>query len=77
MAYANFKLGNLTRQFGLTINETTDLFPDVPAVALRPDFQAQLTRIEPLALRVSTEKARSEFLIAPILAELCDLLAQH
>jgi hypothetical protein len=70
MAYADFKLGNVIRQFGLTIDETTDLFASVPAVALRPDFQAQLTRIGPLALRVSTEKARSEFLIAPILAEL-------
>lgn len=70
MAYANFTLPALTRQFSLTIEETTDLFPDVPAVTLRPDFQAQLTRIGPLALRVSTEKARSEFLIAPILAEL-------
>ena len=70
MAYANFTLKRLIQQFSLTIEETTDLFPDVPAVALRPDFQAQLTRIGPLALRVSTEKARSEFLIAPILAEL-------
>lgn len=70
MAYANFTLSGLIRQFGLTIEETTNLYADVPAVALRPDFQAQLTRIGPLALRVSTEKARSEFLIAPILAEL-------
>lgn len=70
MAYANFKIGTLTRQFSLTIAEATDLFADVPTAVLRPDFQAQLTRIGPLALRVSTEKARSEFLIAPILAEL-------
>jgi len=70
MAYANFRLDSITRQFALTIDETTDLFPDLPAVALRPDFQAQLTRIGSLALRVSTEKSRSEFLIAPILAEL-------
>ncbi len=70
MAYANFTLPALTRQFSLTIEENTDLFPDVPAASLRPDFHAHLTRIRPLALRVSTEKARSEFLIAPILAEL-------
>ena len=70
MAYANFTLRRLTRQFGLTIEEATDLFCDVAAVTPRPDFQAQLTRIGPLALRVSTEKSRSEFLIAPILAEL-------
>jgi len=70
MVYANFTLGSLTRQFSLTLDENIDLFAAVPAVALRPEFQAQLTRIGPLALRVSTEKARSEFLIAPILAEL-------
>ena len=34
MVYANFKMGSLTRQFSLTIDETTDLFADVPAVAL-------------------------------------------
>ena len=54
MAYANFTLIRLTRQFSLTIEETTDLFADVPAVAPRPDFQAQLTRIGPLALRSSS-----------------------
>ncbi len=70
MAYVDFTLNRLIRQFDLSIDENTDLFPEVPAVVLRADFQAQLTRIGPLALRVSTEKARSEFLIAPILAEL-------
>lgn len=70
MAYAHFTLNGLIRQFHLTIEENTDLFADVPAATLRPEFETQLTRIGPLALRVSTEKARSEFLIAPVLAEL-------
>ena len=70
MAYSDFTLPALTRQFSLTIQENTDLFAEVPEATLRPEFQAQLTRIGPLALRVSTEKARSEFIIAPILAEL-------
>jgi hypothetical protein len=59
MAYPDFKLGSLTRQFGLTIDATTDLFASVPTVALRPDFQAQLTRIGPLALRVSSSPSSS------------------
>jgi hypothetical protein len=70
MAYADFTLSGLTKQFNLTIEERTDLFADVPEVALREPFQAQLEKTVPLALKVSTEKARSEFIIAPILAEL-------
>ena len=70
MAYADFNLSGLTKQFNLTIEENTDLFAEVPEASLRPEFEAQLNRTVPLALRVSTEKARSEFIIAPILAEL-------
>jgi len=70
MAYSDFTLSGLTKQFQLTIEEDTDLFADVPEAAIRPSFQTQLQRTISLALRVSTEKARSEFIIAPILAEL-------
>jgi hypothetical protein len=70
VVYADFTLSRVTKQFNLTIDENTDLFADIPKVALRPEFQAQLDRMVPLALKVSTEKARSEFIIAPILAEL-------
>jgi hypothetical protein len=70
VAYADFTLSGLTKQFNLVIEERTDLFPDVPAVELREPFRAQLDKTVPLALKVSTEKARSEFIIAPILAEL-------
>lgn len=70
MAYADFTLSGLTKQFGLTIEEEINLFADVPEAVLRPEFQTQLSRTVPLALRVSTEKARSEFIIAPVLAEL-------
>jgi hypothetical protein len=70
MAYADFTLSGLTKQFGLIIDENTDLFVHIPEASLRPEFHAQLQRTVPLALRVSTEKSRSEFIIAPILAEL-------
>jgi len=70
MAYADFTLSGLIKQFQLTVDETTDLFSPVPEVSLRPEFQTQLKNTISLALRVSTEKARSEFIIAPILAEL-------
>lgn len=70
MAYSDFTLPGLTQQFGLTIDETTDLFADVPEVALRPEFKARIDIMVPLALTTSTEKARSEFIIAPVLLEL-------
>jgi hypothetical protein len=69
MSYSEFTLPVLTRQFSLTIDETTDLFADMPDAALRPEFQARLNIMVPLALTTSTEKARSEFIIAPILLE--------
>ncbi len=77
MAYADFTLSGLTKQFALTIDERTDLFADVPEIALRESFQAQLAQTVPLALKVSTAKARSEFFIAPILAELWLLTYQQ
>jgi hypothetical protein len=70
MAYADFTLSGLAKQFNLRIDENTDLFFEIPEVGLRPEFRAQLDLTAPLALKLSTEKARSEFIIAPILAEL-------
>ena len=70
MAYSDFTLKGLARQFSLTIDETTDLFANVTETLLRPEFQARLDIMVPLALTTSTEKARSEFIIAPVLLEL-------
>jgi len=77
VAYADFTLSGLTKQFDLTVEERTDLYPDVPEVALREPFRSQLEKTVPLALKVATEKARSEFIIAPILAELWLLAEQQ
>jgi len=32
MAYSDFKLNRLIKQFNLTLNENTDLFVDIPEV---------------------------------------------
>src|SRR5262245_22247658 len=77
MAYADFTLSGLTKQFNLNIEEHTDLFSHVPEVALRPEFLAQLDELVPLALAVSTEKARSELIITPILLELWRMTGQQ
>jgi hypothetical protein len=70
MAYADFTLSGLVRQFDLSLEDEIDLFVDVPEAALRPEFQAHLHSTLPLALTTATEKARSEFIIAPVLGEL-------
>ena len=46
-----------------------DLYADVAPAAPDPAFLARLTDDTDLALAISTEKARSEFIIAPILSE--------
>ncbi len=69
MAYNNFTLDMLIQQFGLCIVSEVDAFaqtmPITPSVLLRET----LAEFLPLALEISTEKARSEFIIAPVLAE--------
>ena len=77
MSYSDFTLSRLVKQFSLTTEEGADLYADTPPVALRPEFEQLLTRFAPLALNFSTEKSRSEFIIAPVLAELWHLANQE
>ncbi len=69
MAYSNFTLGQIKELFDLVLTENHDLFIDVPEVSASEILQIFLKDYIPLATAISTEKARSEFLIAPILAE--------
>ncbi len=70
MAYSDFTLRSVKTQFDLTIEETADLFSSVPEMQPRPEFLARLKETSPLALAIGSEKARSEFLIAPVLSEI-------
>jgi len=69
MAYSDFTLPQLKRQFRLEVSESSDLFADVPEVELPAVLAETLARYLPLAVNVNTEKARSELMIAPILVE--------
>ncbi len=69
MAYSDFTLTVVRQRFGLTVNESTDLFAAVPEADLPASLADTLARYLPLALNLSTEKARSELLIAPVLVE--------
>jgi hypothetical protein len=69
MAYSDFTLTRVRRELGVTIAETTGLFAEVGGVVPSELLQAILQRSGRLARLIGTEKAKSEFLISPILAE--------
>ncbi|HAX86170.1 MAG TPA: hypothetical protein DCY91_07835 [Cyanobacteria bacterium UBA11370] len=69
MVYSNFTLPKVKEEFGLTVDETQNLFADVPAVNPSDILSVTLQEYIYLATAIGTEKARSEFLIAPILTE--------
>ncbi len=69
MSYGDFDLPRVQTDFGLTVQTALDLFAQVPPVAPDPALEAMLTRQIRLALAINTEKARSEWLIAPLLGE--------
>jgi len=69
MAYSDFTIPEIKKKFGLSVDEETSLFDDVPEVALPATLDDALRRYLPLALNLNTEKARSEFIIAPLLIE--------
>ena len=70
MAYSNFTIPKINKSFDITIDATTDLYSDIPETQIRPAFMERLDDEMALGLEASTEKARSEFIIAPILSEL-------
>jgi hypothetical protein len=70
MAYSDFTFDMLKRDFGIIFVEDQPLFPDEPTSPVSDMLAQLMTQYIPLALNISTEKARSEFIIAPILADL-------
>lgn len=69
MGYSNFTLAKVKEDFGLTVDETQNIFNDIPTVQPSEILTVILQEYIPLATAIGTEKARSEFLIAPILSE--------
>ena len=75
MAYSDFTtLTKVREAFGLTIEESIDLFTDIPEIL--PSYYLQTTLNENvfLATAINTEKARSELIIAPVLLEVRRIL---
>jgi hypothetical protein len=70
MAYSNFKLSDILKQFSITLNEKVNLFADVTQVKYSEHLNFELKENLSLAVTINTEKSRSEMIIAPILLEL-------
>ncbi len=69
MAYNAFTLDRLRDQCKLTLRERQGLFAGVKPVAISSLVRQNLDDGAPMAIAMSTEKARSEFIVAPILME--------
>jgi hypothetical protein len=69
MAYNQFTLDEVKQKLGVTLREETGIFAGIAPVAVSEMLRSYLKEAAPLALAFSTEKARSEMIIAPILVE--------
>lgn len=74
MAYSDFSLVIARNNFGLTLDESRNLFANTEPVSPSETLRMLFSDYVPLATSISTEKARSEFIIAPLLAEVRRLL---
>jgi hypothetical protein len=68
MAYSNFTLEEVLDRFHLNLVEKLSWFADAPPVQPSAHFLETIEENKPMA--IATEKARSEFLVAPTLVEL-------
>ena len=69
MSYSEFKLNAVFQTFGLTLNEKSGLFADIPEESPSELLTTILLENVDLAVAINSEKARSEMIITPILLE--------
>lgn len=70
MAYSDFKLIEVIDYFGLVIHESSGLFANIQEQECSDLLSTILQENVDLAVAISTEKARSEMIISPILLEI-------
>ncbi|MBN4006281.1 hypothetical protein [Nostoc sp. LPT] len=70
MAYSDFKLLEVIDSFGLVIHESSGLFANVQEQECSDLLSIILKENVDLAVAISSEKARSEMIISPILLEI-------
>ena len=69
MAYSDFTIDRVRHELGITLDFSTSLFDQMSPVAASDWLVDTLALMAPMAM-ANTEKARSEFMVAPILGEL-------
>jgi hypothetical protein len=69
MSFREFDLSQVQADFKLTLTMNRTLFTSVPAVPISDGLGGFWARVLPLGLAQTTEKARSEWLTAPLLSE--------
>lgn len=69
MAFSDFTYPSLLQHFGLTWRTVDDLFAGVAPVAPSALLRDMLSMGSRLAVTINTEKARSELLVTPLLAD--------
>jgi len=75
MAYSDFTtLTKVREAFDLIIEESLDLFADIPEAVPSSHLQTTLNENVFLATAINTEKARSELIITPVLLEVRRIL---
>jgi hypothetical protein len=77
MSYSEFTLETACQAFGLVTDLTMDLFGAIPVARVNPLLRSILDYYTPMATSIHTEKARSEFIVAPILAEVRRLMNER
>jgi flagellar assembly factor FliW len=70
VAYSDFTLKKVVQEFSLTLSENENLFADCLSVEPSAFLIETLNENVPLALSISTEKARSELIIINLFIEL-------
>jgi hypothetical protein len=70
MAYSDFKLIEVINNFGLKISESSGLFANINEQECSNLLSTILLENIDLAVAISTEKARSEMIISPVLLDI-------
>ena len=70
MAYSDFTLEAAVETFHLEIAEPVGIFSNVEGVDPGNDFTTRLAKRAQLADAINTDKAKSELIISPVIAEL-------
>lgn len=72
MAYSDFTLARAKDELGITVTEGLPLFADISPVPASSYLHESIKRSQRFVTLVNTEKARSEYLVAPILGEVLE-----